>query len=111
MTNLLLAEVRFIYDANESLLIYEEDKSHIPKDTFPDRFLEILKENSLQQLLPITVEPITETYSFFNRLKEIKVKKHTLRPSNPTRDIWKDVDEKFKEDKITNYKEVQENKK
>lgn len=115
LKNPLLARVRFIYDANESLLMYEEDKSHIPKESFIDRLYSILRESGRSELLPIVITPITYAYApFLDRLKsmhEIKRITISLQPSNPNnRERWKKIDEKLKQDQITHYKEVQVNK-
>ena len=112
--NALLARVRFIYDSNESLLIYEEHKSHIPKESFGERFYSILKAKG--DLLPITITPITDTYTAFlqrlRKITQIKTINIRLQPSNPNNmHFWKKVDDRLKKDNITNYKEVLENKK
>jgi hypothetical protein len=114
LRNHLLANVRFIIDSNESLFIFEESRSHIPKETLPDRFLTILATGVQNDRSPISITPITESYTFLNRIKEIiQIKKITIKlhPSNPNnRDRWKTVDDKLKNDNITDYKEVLENK-
>lgn len=110
----LLAYVKFYIDIHESLLIYSESRSHIPKDSFPARFLQIIESANIEPRIPIKITPVTEKYEFVNRLSEIReIKKVTiqLKPSNPnSRDIWKEVDEKLKERGITSSKEILENK-
>ncbi len=113
INNKILANSKFIISAETGIIIFEEVKSYIPKDTFPKLFEELFEKNSKTQL-KITISPITEPNVFFNRIKEIKVIKRIeikLVPSNPSsRDIWKKMDEKLHNDKITNYKEILENK-
>ena len=116
LRNPLLADIKFMIDANEMMFIYQEDRSYIPRDSVAERLLGIINENTRQdiQQFPISITSITESYTFLNRIKEIKeLKKITIKlhPSNPNnRDRWKKLDEKLKADNITDYKEVQENK-
>lgn len=114
LNNHLLANVRFIIDANEMMFMFQEDKSHIPKKYLPSRFIDLLKENAGSNWIPVSIAPITDTYTFFDKIKEIKqIKKIVIQltPSNPNnRDRWKKTDEKLKRDNITDYKEILENK-
>jgi hypothetical protein len=111
--NKILAASKFIIKAEEGLIIFEEISSYIPKDTFPKIFEELFKKHN-QDGLEISISPITDENVFFTRIKEVKkVKKIviSLVPSNPdNRDIWKKMDEKLKDENVTHYKEVLENK-
>lgn len=111
--NKILAASKFIIRPEEGIIAYEDIPSYIPKDTFPKIFETLFKSNNEKQL-EITISPITDENAFFTRIKEIKQIKRvviSLVPSNPSnRDVWKEMDEKLKNDNITNYKEIQENK-
>lgn len=111
--NKILATSRFIIRPEEGIIVFEDIPSYIPKDTFPKIFEDLFKKNNEKQL-EITISPITDENAFFTRINEIKQIKRvviSLVPSNPSnRDVWKEMDEKLKNDNITNYKEVQENK-
>lgn len=113
--NKILARVRFFIDPEASIIAYEENRSYIPKDSFPQRFMDLFKQNYDDQVSDMTIESIADDYSFFRRIEEFaKIKKIEIRltPSNPNNnDIWEDVDDDLKEREITAYRETQENKK
>lgn len=108
----VLAEVRFIIDPESSIIIHQEDRGHIPKESFGQRFSDLFKKNIDVNVL---VSSITEKYDFSTRIKEIKEIKRvsiTLVPSNPNNsDLWKDIDERLSKDNISQYKETQVNNK
>jgi Domain of unknown function (DUF4747) len=113
--NKILAASRFFIDTAASIIMYEENKSHIPKDSFGARFKSLFVKNFSEEFADIEISAITEDYDFFKRIDEVKEIKRiviNLVPSNPNNSqLWKRVDEKLRNDKITNYKEIQENKK
>ena len=114
INNKVIASAKFIVYPEAGIIVFEENKSYIPKDTFPKLFTELFEKNSKQEL-KIDISPITEENEFFNRIKEFKeIKKVVINlvPSNPSsRDVWKDIDDRLQSDRITNYKEILENKK
>jgi hypothetical protein len=112
VTNKVLAAIRFIIDPASSIVMHEENKSHIPKESFGDRFTQLFKE---VKEVDVIISAITEDYDFLERVSEVKeIKKIqiTLVPSNPNNsDLWKDVDDRLNNDQIGWYKEIQVNKK
>jgi hypothetical protein len=115
LQNRVLATVRFIIDPQSSIIIFEESRSHIPKDSFPKRFIELFEENyESDDVWDFSIAPITEEYNFSERIKGLAIIKKiiiNLVPSNPNNaDLWEEVDERLRNNRITNYKEIQENK-
>lgn len=116
VTNKILSKVRFIIHPESGIIVYEEDKSYIPSDTFPTIFNQLFEKNSdPEKNILIDLSPLTEPNDFFERIEKIaKIKKIEIKlvPSNPSsRDLWDDIDKSLHERGITNYKEIQENKK
>eukprot|EP01012_Entosiphon_sulcatum_P037428 TRINITY_DN4801_c0_g2_i1.p1 TRINITY_DN4801_c0_g2~~TRINITY_DN4801_c0_g2_i1.p1 ORF type:complete len:277 (-),score=35.69 TRINITY_DN4801_c0_g2_i1:772-1602(-) len=112
--NKAIAKVNFILHPTSSLLIFQDGGSLLSVNTFYEVFIKLFSQNHSGEDV-ISISPIQDEYSFIEtvgNLTEIKKIVIELVPSNPHfGEHWEDIDKKLKERKITNYKEIQENKK
>ncbi len=113
--NRAVAKVNFILHPASSLLIFQDGGGIFSANTFYEAFTNLFSINHEEQDGIISISPVLEEYSFIEtveKLTEIKRIFIELVPSNPHySEHWEDIDKKLKERKITNYKEIQENKK
>ena len=84
------------------------------RDTFIDVFCELFEKNHDNFFIEFQIKPLLEQYSFIEEVRKfISLKRVVINlvPSNPRfADRWKRVDERLRNDNVTNYKEVYENK-
>lgn len=113
--NSVIAKARFFIDPNSSVIIYSEVRHHISKETFTKIFKELFEKNHDNFFTEISMTHIKEQYSFLERIEKFTAIKKViinLVPSNPRfADRWKDIDIRLRSNHISNYKEIQENKK
>jgi hypothetical protein len=114
LENRILGNVRFIIDPASSIIVFEESRSYIPKESFPLRFIELIQAN-FKGVEDFVISPITQAYAYrerINEISQIKRLKIVLVPSNPNNaDLWRKTDERLRNDKISKYTEILENKK
>lgn len=115
LKNKVLAAVRFFIDTSSSIIIFEEDKTYIPKESFGERFKALFEQHFNDEYTSIDLQAITEGYEFFERVQEVALIKKisiTLVPSNPNNSyLWRDVDDRLNNENISVYRETQINNK
>lgn len=110
--NTVVAKSIFIIQVSESVIAFKEIPNILSKMMFNRMFKELFNINNKGKLFDFSMTSITEQYSFVDKvatLKNINKVVISLVPSNPRNaDIWKDMDERLRNNNITKYKEVQE---
>jgi len=108
--NNIIAKSLFILNVDESLIAFEEVPNIISKHQFRRVFSELFRENHGGNVKEFSITGITEQYSFIEKVKtltKIKQINISLVPSNPRNaDLWRDTDERLRENNITSYREV-----
>ncbi|MGX7687030.1 DUF4747 family protein [Flectobacillus roseus] len=113
--NKIQGRARFLIHPSSSIIIFKETPGNFSSKLFIDKFCTLFERNHGGFLVEMYIETIKEQYSFleklnsFQRIEKIEM---TLFPSNPNHgEMWKDVDIKLRNNNISKYKEIQENKK
>lgn len=102
----LIAEALFIVDFEENILMYHENKAHINKNSFIDRFNEIIYSglSKMGSFYSIELNSIKENYAFYERLQKldiITVLTLSIVPTNPDpTDLIAGIDQKLKKQNL-----------
>lgn len=110
--NNIVAKSLFLIDVNEMIIAFEEIKNVLSKTMFSRIFTNLFNINQEGQSFEFSISSIRVQYSFIeqvsslNKISRISIK---LVPSNPSNaDLWRDMDERMQENRITTYREIQE---
>jgi hypothetical protein len=110
--NTIVAKSIFIIQVSEAVIAFKEVPNVISKTMFNRMFKELFDINNKGKYYDFSMTSITEQYSFVEKVETLtKIKKIsiTLVPSNPRNaDVWRNMDEKLRNNNISRYKEVQE---
>lgn len=98
--NKILAEVLFIIDFSENILLYTENKQHINKNSFIGKFNSLIEASSEKLPFNCFAIKINERYAFYSALKSLDLVYELIlkiRPTNPNpTEIIAQVDSKLK---------------
>ncbi len=112
--NKVIGKVRFLIIPNESLLIFHEEGNIINQSIFRNKFSELFEKNFNNFFVKTSTSPIIDEYFFLDEITKFQSLKNitiSLVPSNPRfSDRWRDIDERLRNNHVTNYKEILENK-
>ncbi|MBM9501229.1 DUF5454 family protein [Leptospira sp. 201903071] len=112
--NEVIEKSRFFIKVNTSIIIYHLAGGQDSNKNFCQSFSKLFEQNYENLLTSLTIDTISneeklnENISNFSSIHRVEI---TLRPSNPSfRNRWKKVDERLKDLKVKEYKEVYETK-
>lgn len=82
----IIAQTHFIIEFDESLLLYTESTNHINKNSFIERFNELVYSGLSETGYEVTANPIHDNYAFYDRLiklNKINILELKIFPTNP----------------------------
>lgn len=110
--NTVVAKSTFVIQVDESVIAFKEVPNVISKTMFNRMFKELFDINNKDKYYDFSMTSITEQYSFVAKVETLKTIckiNITLVPSNPRNaDIWKNMDERLRNNNISRYRETQE---
>lgn len=112
VSNRIIAKSFFFIDLKESVLVFEEIRNHLTKQTFIKMFTNLFNSNFEEDFTTtITIDTFKEQYSFVEKVRELKhITKIVIAlvPSNPRYSPnWEQMDKKLRDNNITKYREIQ----
>ncbi len=110
----IVGKSQFFIDNENSLIAFHEASSQISKDQFVRLFKEVFESSFEGFFVEVGIHLINDGVSFLKELKSFEIVSKvtiSLVPSNPHfGEEWKEIDKLMKEENLTNYKQVYENK-
>ncbi|MCF8448822.1 MAG: hypothetical protein K9G49_03025 [Taibaiella sp.] len=108
----IIAKCHFIIDFSENYLLYTDVVNHINKNSFIEKFNDLIASGASETGYNIDARAINEVYTFYKKIEELKEIiqiELTIIPTNPNAiDIIQGVDKKLKlqnlKEKVIKYK-------